>query len=245
MSRTAEVLDFFQRRVVPVLLRYRFAVISVFLAATVALSLWCSFLLRFDYEIPDEQQRFLLLGLALAIPVKMVCFYVGRLHRGWFGITSISDLLRIAFTSSSASAIFAFCAVFCIGRGFPRSIYLLDAALTLLFLSATRVVIRLVREALRLSAAVPNQKIALIWGEQWAAAALARDLQNTPDLGYHVIGFLDDNARQKGEYVMDLPVYGASSPVQSLNGLTGRGGELTRSCWRILQPVLRICARPL
>lgn len=59
-------------------------------------------------------------------------------------------------------------------------------------------------------------KAAVIWGAGETGQLLLRKIQDQPDLGYRVIGFLDDDPAKKGQTVGDLSVLGGSEKLAEL-----------------------------
>ena len=90
----------------------------------------------------------------------------------------------------------------------PRSVFLLQAALVLVFAVSARVAVRLaVERRERGSSALPLRR-ALIYGAGSAGQALLRELQRKPRIGYRPAGFVDDNESLHGQIVHGLPVLG-------------------------------------
>src|SRR6266852_2368387 len=90
----------------------------------IALSLTIAYLLRFDFFIPQENLPYLYRGLWIALPVKMVVFYLTRVHRRWWWrFVDMVDLFRLFVANALASLAFTVCTLLLVGRAFPRSIY--------------------------------------------------------------------------------------------------------------------------
>src|SRR5262249_32637482 len=130
------------------ILRYRRLLIATCHLVMVASSLVIAFLLRFDLSLPQDQTTLLLRALLIAMPVKMLVFSLGRLHRGWWRFVGVVDLLRILLFNFIASVIFTVAVLALIGLPFPRSIYLIDFMLCFLMTSGARFAIRIYREGL-------------------------------------------------------------------------------------------------
>jgi hypothetical protein len=71
---------------------------AVFLAdiCAVAAAWVVAFLLRFNFELPDEFMPGNLLAMAIGVPVSALCFRVFGLYRGIWVFASLPDLMRIA-----------------------------------------------------------------------------------------------------------------------------------------------------
>jgi FlaA1/EpsC-like NDP-sugar epimerase len=93
----------------------RHIAIALLYAAIVSVSVIFACLLRFDFAIPSDQVRLLSQGLLLALPIKMVSFLVGRLHRPIWRFATAGDLLQLLVVNVLASL--AFAAAFLLTRG--------------------------------------------------------------------------------------------------------------------------------
>lgn len=181
------------------------------LVVSVIGSMTAAFGLRFDFLLPPVEMRHLLIGVAIAVPVKLAIFHLNDLHRGWwtsFGLMDLGHVVSVNFLSSVVAGLGIFAVL---GRSFPRSVYILDFVLTLVGILAARMLLRLYREH-------PNrrgkqlkykQKPVLIYGAGWAGASLLREVWTNPELGYRVVGFLDDSPGKRGEMVSGARVLGA------------------------------------
>src|SRR5262249_21692769 len=91
---------------------------------------------------------------------------------------------------------------------FPRSIYILDMILCFLITVGARSAARLHRESFA-KWPLNGSKALVIYGAGVAGIALAREVRANPALGYRVVGFLDDDPRKKGMFLMGLEVLGS------------------------------------
>src|SRR5690242_16586580 len=105
--------------------------ISLF-GATV-LSYVCALLLRFDFALPSSQEWLFRLGLCIFVIVKVPIFWASRLHAGDWKTSSLFDLHRIALANITASGLSSLITAVVVGPAFPRSVYIIDAALCFLF----------------------------------------------------------------------------------------------------------------
>jgi len=176
-----------------------------------------AFLLRFDLN-PDEQARlFFWKTVGAAVLLKLLFFHAFGLLRGWWKYVGLSDLLDISKASVCSSAILL--GILYLGRwpvGFPRSVLLLDMALTILATGGARCAVRAYTDGVQHYAA---QKNTLIVGAGEAGRVIVRELQRNPQLDYKPIGFLDDNPSKKGIKIHGVKVVG---PTDLLNALIER-----------------------
>lgn len=207
-----------------ILQRYRKWLILGLLASAVLTSLTVAFVLRFDFAVPAEHQRRAFSALAVAFFVKMLVFYLCDLHRGWWAWTDTRDMLKIIKVNLLASVAFTGAMLGIYGWRFPRSIYVLDFLICLMFIGGLRMTARLAKE---LTAGLPREsdgKDVLIYGAGWAGASLAREMRMNPEYKYRVAGFIDDDAHKKGEWISGHQVLGPGAQLaQILDRLQVKG----------------------
>jgi len=193
--------------------RRRRAMIWLFHLTTIALSLAVSFLLRFDFSIPPRELPLLERALWLALPLKALAFWAGRLDRGWWRFTGMADLYRLILTNLGASLAFTAAAAMLIGPGFPRSVYLIDLLLCFLATAGARFAVRLYYEAVAQDVSHPSARGVLVYGAGAAGITLVRELCSNPGLGCRVLGFLDDDPNKHDATLLGVAVLGTGRDV--------------------------------
>lgn len=118
----------------------------VFLADIVLISAswYFSYAIRFDFQIPLSYLDTMYKTLPWLLSVKLITFVAFHLYQGMWRYTNLTDVLNIirAIVVSSGIVILAVLLVYHF-EGFPRSVFILDVLLTLLFIIGLRVGIRL------------------------------------------------------------------------------------------------------
>ena len=114
----------------------------IFDAVLIVLSVWVSFLLRFDGRIPADRMENFYAFVALALLLTIFVFILQGLYKISWRYVSITDLPNI-FVSVILSALVIGSALFAFRdivyfQGFPRSIVFLYAILLFLFVSLLR-----------------------------------------------------------------------------------------------------------
>ncbi len=197
-----------------------------------SLGLYVSYLLRFDFQIPSPYYASFVNILPLLLIVKLICFYSFDLYRGMWRYTSIADLFNILKASVLSSLIIVGAILF-VNRfeGFPRSVFLIDWLLTVLFIAAFRIVIRFYFEYGAAENGTPvfrrvirrlfpgqeerRRKNLLIIGAGDCGEKIYREIHNNPSLGYKVLGFLDDNPAKVGMTIHGTKVLGKIAEVEN------------------------------
>jgi FlaA1/EpsC-like NDP-sugar epimerase len=200
------------------LIRHRRVLIIATHAAVFAVSLPLAFALRFDLTIPAPQQSALLMALGIFVAAKLAVFAVMRQYAGWWRYASIDDVLNI-IKASLAGLVVCGALVYVLGlRYFPRSVILLDSAVTMFLLSAVRLAVRMFRERLvdRNRTSSVESRRTLVVGTGQNAEALVREAGRTQSLGLHVVGLVATDARYVGLVFGAVRVVGQVDDLERL-----------------------------
>jgi len=116
-------------------------------ASLVALGYWLAFLLRFEFSLSPHEWRLFLLTLPLILVARLGAFGWFQLYEGLWRYVSMRDILAIlkAVTLGSFVLFAGVLAVF--GRGFPRTVLLLDWLICLALVGGMRLAVRAIRES--------------------------------------------------------------------------------------------------
>lgn len=187
------------------------------LLAAVVLGYVGAFLLRFEFVIPKSQQELFHLGLCIFLPMKVAAYRVFRLHAARWRWAGIFDLYRIATANLTGSVLASAATAAAAGAAFPRSIYLLDAALCLLLTTGILLLARVYWEVFVPRASANGySKAVLIYGAGAAGSMLGKEIQSAPKLRTKVIGFLDDDPSKQGDSLVGVPVLGTGRDARRL-----------------------------
>lgn len=194
------------------LFRRRPVFISFVQAILVTASLIMSWLLRFDFSLP--QRRTLIVSGLMLVVIRLITLRTFKLNHGWWDFASVSDALDIIRAVSVGSAIFFVLNRFVLGEvAFPRSVYVLEAVLTASFLAGARLASRVLVESVRRDSS--HSKRVILVGAGFAAQMLVRELSRG-NTGYTAIGCVDDDKTKIGVHIHGVPVMG---PVEALEAL--------------------------
>ncbi|MFA5238154.1 MAG: nucleoside-diphosphate sugar epimerase/dehydratase [Phycisphaerae bacterium] len=151
--------------------------------------------------------------------IKSVIFGLFKQYRGWWRYVGISDLLGILraslvstliIVSLWSALIFApttirqeLQSVTFVGQ----SVFMIDLFTTFLLLAGLRMLIRLYHEEFR---AVESGRLKrlLIVGAGNTGVTLLGDIHKKQIAEYEVIGFIDDDLRKRGTFILGMPVLG-------------------------------------
>jgi len=195
------------------LVRYRRPLVYLCNIFIVACSLVLAFFLRFDFSVPRTETRLLFRGLVLAVLLKPIAFYWGRLDRGWWRFLGARDVLRVLQANAAGSAALTVASLLLLGARFPRTIYFVDFLLCFLGTAGARFAVRLYYEAVASDLNNEGGKGLIIYGAGQSGRTLLREILSNRSLGYHVIGFLDDDPKKRNVNFLNVPVLGTGRDV--------------------------------
>jgi len=181
---------------------------SWLVAAFQAFLIFCSFLgawlLRFEFRPQDIS---LLLSTApILIAVRLVAIAYFRLLHGWWRYSGVSDALNIAKAIATGSVVFWVFIRYIVGiTAFPRSVFMLEALLSMGLLAGVRLLSRALAEGLH-EDAMQSRRVILI-GAGFAAQQIIRESRR-PNSGYSVVGCLDDDPSKLRLKLDGIPVLG-------------------------------------
>ena len=192
--------------------------VIVFLSDTflISLALCLSFLLRFDFTIPSQQQELFWECLLVVMIVKPLVFVVIGFYNSLWRYASIQDAVEI-LKGVTLSSVLAVSTVFFLRQftPIPRSIFVLDWVLLFALLAASRLVWRIWRETYVVTKSCEGP-LTLIVGAGEAGSLLLKEIRRQPHAAYRVLGFVDDDPEKKGMKLHGVPVLGSAKQLKAL-----------------------------
>jgi FlaA1/EpsC-like NDP-sugar epimerase len=196
----------------------------------ISFSWYFAHMLRYNFAIPESSISILLRFLPFVIITKIIIFYLFNLYEGMWRYTSLADLLSILKAGSIASLIIILLTFFTYRLNvFSRSIFIIDWVFTLLCIAGSRVVIRLyywlgtgdesagVRSINFIKALIkPDRKgkRLIIIGAGDCAEKISREIHDNPNLGYRIMGYIDDDPMKASRHIHGIPVLGNRNEIQ-------------------------------
>jgi FlaA1/EpsC-like NDP-sugar epimerase len=171
-----------------------------------AFSLLASFLLRFDYSIPASEISHLERGLAIFMSMKLLVFCSWGRRRSLWNMVGVPDLLYVAMQCAIASIIATVSTIVIVGPAFPRSVYVIDAIIFFIVMESVLFSRRIYQDVTSRVPRTGRQKTILIYGAGAAGMTLLRELRSNRQLGYSVVGFLDDDPGKRKATIGGVPV---------------------------------------
>lgn len=168
----------------------------------VVFSVVLSYMLRFNFEIPEVEMKPFPKILAYIVVIRIVSFLIAKTYAGIIRFTSTEDVFRIFLVISLGSFFFVLTNLFdyyFIDNTFfiPFSIIIIDFITTAGAMSLFRMVVKVAYlEFLNPSGEDAN---VIIFGAGEAGIITKNALDRDPKIKYKVIAFIDDNSKKIGK----------------------------------------------
>lgn len=177
--------------------------------AIVLAALTLSYLLRFDFDIPEVELDLLGQSIFLFLAIRIIGFIFGRTFAGIIRFTSTEDaarIFRVTFLSSAVLYLLGLLRYSAIDETYflPRSILILEFFLTTFSLIAYRIFFKLWYLE-RVKSTHPMKK-AIIYGAGEAGTITKRTLDRDAASRLSVIAFIDDDSKKSGKKLEGVPI---------------------------------------
>jgi len=171
-----------------------------------------AFLLRFNFELPNEYAAILYSTIGWAVVIDGAIFLSFRLYRGIWRYASIHDLkLLLTAVGLAALAVPTAFVLLQPALGVPRSVYVLHPILLAAFMSGSRLTYRAWKDRAIGKLGSLNGKPVLILGGGDAALFLLKDLARSAE--WRVVGLLDDDFTKVGRRILGAKVLGTTQDL--------------------------------
>ncbi|MDP2277866.1 MAG: nucleoside-diphosphate sugar epimerase/dehydratase [Nitrospirota bacterium] len=192
----------------------RFLLFFIFDSVIIAVSLYLSFFIRFDYSISSNYYAVIYSALPFFLAVKLVSFVGFRLYQFTWRFVGLRDLFNIFFAVSLSGA-----ALFLVFRSItplsiPRSIFLIDFNITFLLICLLRISKRLYLEVFKKDNRSQSALKTLIIGAGNTGEMIIRDMARQGFADFYPVALLDDNPTKVGAYIHGIKVFGATDDLK-------------------------------
>jgi FlaA1/EpsC-like NDP-sugar epimerase len=175
--------------------------------------------------VPQSVWRNFYTLLAFVLLVKVIVFGYFRLYAGWWQYVSIQDLVETFKASHISTFIILGLVYLCkflslqhminYQLAVPDTVFIIDWAATIALVGGVRFLVRIVREGSRPISPAGLTRV-LIVGAGDVGEGILRELYRLPVEKYHVVGFVDDDARKRGIRIHGVPVLGGVGDLPAI-----------------------------
>jgi FlaA1/EpsC-like NDP-sugar epimerase len=185
----------------------------------VALTWVGSFGLRFGITPNGVEMQVALYTLPMVLAIHLVSFQYFGLYRGIWRYASLHDLRRITMAVAIASLVVpTLMLLWRYGQGIPRSVYVLQPLLLLLFMSGGRIVYRWWKEMPWVGVRHQGKPVLLLAANE-TALGLVDQFGSSPN--WRLVGVLDDKHGLRGRAFAGIPVLGTWEELAQVAGRYG------------------------
>jgi FlaA1/EpsC-like NDP-sugar epimerase len=179
--------------------------------------------IHFDGQLPESYRAHMPLTLALGVGTMMVGLIRARAYRKLSDFVSLRDFLGL-LRGAGLSCM----ALLCIGMFLPPSmvvpwpVVLVYFLLSIFTLTTALFIQRIWREsplglAGRLEPSASRRSL-LVYGAGRAGSMVAREILTSPEIGYELRGFIDDDPEKWGKEIHGVPVLGGGHELPRFLG---------------------------
>lgn len=184
-------------------------IIFILDALIVAFGVVLAFMLRFNFQIPEDNQRPLLLLVVIAVIVRSLFFLFFSIHSGIVRYTSTKDVVKIFFAIISGSLTFILInGVTFITREyflFPISIISIEFFVALVGMISYRVLVKIA--FMELDSPSRKKRNVVIYGAGNNGVVTKRTLDRDAGSKYRVLAMIDDNKQRIGKKIEGVPIH--------------------------------------
>jgi FlaA1/EpsC-like NDP-sugar epimerase len=184
------------------------------LIASSAIAYLLAYVLRFDVPLPGEEWQRFWQTLPVLLTARAAANWYWGLTRKWWRFVSLPDVTGLCAATGAGSAAFVLVQLFA-HLEVPRSLLLVEPALTLLFVAGLMIVSRTLHEG-RPSMHLGAGKRVLIVGAGRAGDRVARELHQNSNLNTVPVAFVDDDPKKEGCLIQGVPVLGTVADIGKL-----------------------------
>ncbi len=184
-------------------------------------TLYLSFLIRFDFSIPENFLGLFFSWAPYFILFQIIVFYLTDLYARIWRYTSLFDLYAILGSvtiSCALSVIYVF--IFTGSDGYPRSVLLVYFILNALATVSIRLSVRVYYTHYHRDSMLKNpkpRKILLLIGAGKTGEKIAREIMTTSRNQYSIAGFVDDNVEKHGALLHGKQIFCSINELPDLN----------------------------
>jgi UDP-GlcNAc:undecaprenyl-phosphate GlcNAc-1-phosphate transferase len=197
-------------------LMYKRRIAEVILDVTlVSLAYYAAYRLRFDDSTFSAYMQPFLRSLPIVIAIQMVASFVVGVYRGVWRLFSLMDAVVMAkgVALGTTGIVLTLLLLFRFDN-YSRGVFVIYAALFLLIQLASRASFRLMSEFVHRRRGDGDRL--LVYGAGGGGAIAVRELLNSRDHPYRMLGFIDDDLAKRGIRIQGYPVLSGYEGLVSL-----------------------------
>ncbi len=173
------------------------------------ISIALAYYLRFNFHIPANEHKYMLIGILFVLVVRAISFFIGRTYAGMVRYTGVHDIIRILLVIICGSVIFVFADVITLAVNdkyiIPLSIIIIDVFISASILIFSRLLIKIL--FLEFNNQPKKSNNVLIYGMGNLAQITKRAMERERKSQYKVVGFVEHHKKVAGKSIDGLRIY--------------------------------------
>lgn len=167
---------------------------------------YLSLLLRFDFIVENQYLELFINNVVIIVLIKIIVFYFFDLYKSLWEYASIDEMMKIVL----ACLVSILCIVFnfaYIHSHMPRSVYIMDFGLSILFIGGIRLSYRMLRRIRcnKITFDSKDRRVMII-GAGAAGVMVLKEYRYSKELHNNVVAFVDDDFNKIGSKINGVKV---------------------------------------
>ena len=175
----------------------------------VIFSIFLSYLLRFNFKIPQEEINLLPVSIGVVVGIRIISFIISRSFSGIIRYTEAEDVVRIILVTAIGSILIVVTDLvshYFYGLYFlPRAIIIIEFITTSMSLIAFRLIVKVAYWEFK-NEKKEGQNI-LIFGAGEAGILTKKAIEKDNKRNNKIIGFIDDDPTKIGKKIENITIY--------------------------------------
>lgn len=195
----------------------------IFDATFISFSIYASFWLRYNGELPSDSAQPLFYYILLALIIKLSFLISFNLYDISWLFFGIKELIRMIKALSIGSLFFGMIMFFSrvyppfIDLPFPRSIIIVDFIICSLLIGTLRISKRLILEGVKATYKNKEEMTkVLIYGAGAAGEQIVREMQRNKNSNFLPVGFIDDDSAKQRVKIHGVKVLGRREDIKEI-----------------------------
>ncbi|UTW66093.1 polysaccharide biosynthesis protein [bacterium SCSIO 12643] len=176
----------------------------------VTISLGVSFLLRFNFEIPDSELKGFVNAFVAVLSVRIFISYIFKTYSGVIRHTNIQDLQRLYLATTTGTAVIVVLNLisFYLNSSYilPFSVVIFEYVLTFFLVATFRTVIKMIFQEIT-SKATEKTDI-MIYGAGHNGLTTKQAFDRVTETKFNIMAFIDSNTSKQGKLLEGVKIYG-------------------------------------
>lgn len=190
----------------------------------IALSMYISFWLRFNGDIPSAYTKSLPYFILLSLGAKLFFLVVYNLYDISWRFVGLQEIFRLfkalilsSFSLGMILFLLRFSALFEKNAAFPRSVLFIDTFVALILIGSSRISKRILIEGFKGPFRLKGERTrVLIIGAGSAGEQIVREMMRNTNSNYLPVGFIDDDPAKQGVKIHGIKVLGKREDIPKI-----------------------------